>query len=46
MHRKEETGDSGKEAPFASAGGVEGSEFLGGAGAGHFSTCILYYLIL
>jgi hypothetical protein len=47
LSRNAETGDSDKEALFASAGGVEVSEFLGGeldkrleglgAGAGHFS---------
>jgi hypothetical protein len=30
LSRNAETGDSDKEAPFASAGGVEVSEFLGG----------------
>jgi len=30
LHRNAETGDSDKEALFASAGGVEVSEFLGG----------------
>ena len=30
LPRNAETGDSDKEAPFASAGGVEVSEFLGG----------------
>ena len=30
LPRNAETGDSGKEALFASAGGVEVSEFLGG----------------
>ncbi|WP_102264776.1 hypothetical protein [Mesobacillus jeotgali] len=30
LSRNAETGDSGKEALFASAGGVEVSEFLGG----------------
>ncbi|MCM3664389.1 hypothetical protein M3204_08235 [Mesobacillus subterraneus] len=31
LSRNAETGDSNKEALFASAGGVEVSEFLGGA---------------